>query len=81
LNSWLTLDILAKRYSKLPSEVLAQGNTIDLYVMELSAGYEAYLRRKKDNGDVVSHGKSTDELQGMLERVTNANKAKKHKDD
>ena len=63
--------MVAKRYSTLPSQVLKQGNTIDVKCALLSMQYESYLRKKVDD---ESKGKkhtdhSTEELQAMIDRV------------
>ena len=36
------LDSLGERYSMLPSQVLAQGNTLDLWVFEVAVTYRNY---------------------------------------
>jgi hypothetical protein len=44
----MTLDNIAHRYGKLPSEVLATANTLDLYVMDAAYSYRDYQQRKAD---------------------------------
>ena len=53
----------------MPTEVLREGSTIDLFVMELAIGYETYLTKKTKGGETIGHGKSQEELQGMLDRA------------
>ena len=70
---------MAKRYSCLPSEILRRGNTIDLWCMEFSVGYENYVRRKQERGEPLNHGKSQEELQAMIERAEARNASKNDK--
>jgi hypothetical protein len=60
------LDFVAKRYGKLPSEVMSTGYTIDLYCGELAVGYERYLANK-DNPQAKQPGQ--DEMQAMIDNV------------
>jgi len=53
----------------MPTEVLREGSTIDLFVMELSIGYETFLNKSKENGQTIGHGLSQEELQAMLDNV------------
>jgi hypothetical protein len=48
--SILQLDGLGKRYGMLPSQVLSQGNTFDLYVMDMALTFENYHNKKAMNG-------------------------------
>jgi len=45
------LDTLATRYSKLPSYILENANTLDLYVMDVALSFEQY-QHKKDSKNV-----------------------------
>jgi|TARA_B100001093_G_C26396657_1_gene829477 hypothetical protein len=45
------LDTLAKRYGKLPTEVLRKGDSFDLSVMDVALTYEKY-QRDKDSGSI-----------------------------
>lgn len=47
--SLLQLDGLGKRYGMLPSQVLSQGNTFDLYVMDAALTFENYHNKKAMN--------------------------------
>jgi len=38
------IDMMATRYHKLPSEILTNANTIDLYCMDLSLAYEKHCQ-------------------------------------
>lgn len=46
----LTLDTMAKRYSLLPTEVLARATTYDLYIMDAAVSYHNYQMEKASNG-------------------------------
>jgi hypothetical protein len=48
--SILQLDGLGKRYGMLPSQILSQGNTFDLYVMDMALTFENYHNKKASNG-------------------------------
>lgn len=63
----VTLDRLASRYHKLPTEVLKTASTFDLYVMDIGIRYTAIAEQKK-NGTYV---KPTPELsqEEMLEII------------
>ena len=67
----LSLDFIAKRYSKLPSEVIESGSSIDLQIANLAIEYESYLTKKaqnsKDGG--ITSDLSQEEMQAMLDRV------------
>lgn len=72
-NAWLTLDVISKRYGILPTEQLARGSTIDVFVANLGMQYENWLSKKHDKGQSAPE-KSQDELQGMLDRAKNKRK-------
>ena len=44
------IDSLARRYGKLPSEILLNSNTLDLYIMDVALTYEQYRNNKEQNG-------------------------------
>ena len=46
----LMIDGLAKRYGKLPSSILGEANTFDLYIMDASMAFENYHHKKSMNG-------------------------------
>lgn len=66
----LTLDNLAQRYGKLPSEVLSSASTLDLYVMDAAVSYRDYQQRKADGKVAVDY--TTDELQDIIRKTRNA---------
>ena len=71
----LTIDNLAYRYGKLPSQVLAEATTFDLAVLDISAKWERY-QHDKANGKLKPAGAdlSQDEMLAMLQRVREQNK-------
>jgi len=68
----LTLDFVAKRYGKLPSEVMEKGTTFDLYVGDLAVRYQNWLHEKhtdKPGGQTpqqLNHGLSQEQLRSMM---------------
>jgi len=58
---------MAERYKLLPSEILARGNTLDLYVMDAALSYHNY-QHKKAMGK-VEEDYTTDELVEMMKQV------------
>jgi len=61
--SLLQLDGLGKRYGMLPSQVLSQGNTFDLYVMDAALTFENYHNKKAmNNGKDPTPELTNDEL-------------------
>lgn len=59
------LDALARRYSVLPSVLMAQGDTFDLMVMDVAVGYEKYINSKQNN-QVDPNMYNTQDLQEKL---------------
>lgn len=43
----MILDSLAERYGKLPSEVLDQASTLDLWVYDVAVSYRNYQQEKR----------------------------------
>lgn len=70
----LTIHNLAKAYKVLPCEALAQGNTFDLYVLDVATKWQLHQQKIADQdnkypGKSVSHNLSVDQMKAMLERV------------
>ncbi len=65
----LTLDNLGERYGKLPSEVLAQGSTLDIYIMDAALTYRDYAQKKAEGKYAAQH--TTDELQQIMAKARN----------
>jgi hypothetical protein len=62
----LTIDTLAERYGMLPSMVLAQGSTLDIYIMDAALSYHDY-KSKKANGKYAGQ-ESSEELAALLRK-------------
>jgi len=71
----LTLDFVAKRYGKLPSEVMREGTTFDLYVSDLAVKYQNWLHEKHSGKKNTltpqqdNHGLSQEQLRSMMTRA------------
>jgi hypothetical protein len=64
---------VAKRYGKLPSEVMLQGNTFDLYVSDVAARYQNFLYDKSKGKNLPSSAPakelSQEEMFDMIKRT------------
>lgn len=71
MNSWLTVDFVAKRYGCLPSQVLKSGDSIDIKIAALAVAYENYLVKKEKNkaDGKITPDLSVDEMTQMLNSV------------
>lgn len=70
--SIMQIDGIAKRYGRLPSEVLKDATTFDLYVLDAALTYEQYHHKKAMNkGQDPAEYFNSDQLQEMV--------TKKHK--
>jgi len=68
--SILQIDGLGKRYGLLPSEVIAKGNTFDLYIMDCAMSFENYHNKKAANGGKAPIPNFTqDELSNLLHKA------------
>lgn len=68
----LTLDNLAHRYHCLPSEALARATTLDLYILDLSAKWEAHQHKLAQDPNYKPTPKlSQEQMLAMLERARN----------
>ena len=59
----MTLDRVGQRYGKLPSEVLRDGSTLDIMVMDISITYEK-MRQDRANG-LLPNIKEEDLIKGL----------------
>ena len=63
------IDGLARRYGKLPSEILINSNTMDLYIMDVAMSFEKYHNDKiQSNGKEPLPNYSTEELLDIFNR-------------
>ena len=70
ISVWLTVDFTAKRYGVLPSQLLREGDTIDIECANIAVGYETFVR--ENPGIKTNHGLSQDQL---LQRIKEAKRA------
>jgi hypothetical protein len=63
----MTLDNMAHRYGKLPSEILASASTLDIWVMDAAYSYRDYQQRKAEGKVAVDY--TTTELQEILAKA------------
>lgn len=64
----LWLDLMAQRYSKLPSEILESGDTLDLRIALTAMEYETWRDRKINKGHTPTHH-SQEYLQQRIDAV------------
>ena len=68
--SILQIDGLAKRYGMLPSKVISEADTFDLYIMDIALTFEQYHHKKAmNNGKDPLPDYTTDELLNMVKKV------------
>jgi hypothetical protein len=68
--SILQVDGLGKRYGLLPSEVLARGNTFDLYIMDCALTFENWHAKKAaNNGKDPIPDYTEDQLMTLLNKA------------
>ena len=72
----ISLDNVAQRYGVLPSVALQQGNTIDLLVLHTASKYNEWTQTDEYKNN---KGRTTKELQRMLEGVNNAKNKRQDK--
>ena len=65
----LTLHNLAEKYKCLPSEALQRGNTLDLYVLDVSTKWLQYQQDKADGKAPSAKQPSQEEMLAMIQRV------------
>ena len=66
----MTLDFAAKRYGVLPSQLLREGDTLDIRVAEVAVAYEKFVN--ENPGVNTTHGMSQQQLAQQMEAVRNA---------
>jgi hypothetical protein len=70
----LTIDGLGKRYGMLPSAILAQSNTFDLYIMDAAMSFENYHHKKSMNdGTAPAPDYSEDEMLDIINKIKDNN--------
>lgn len=66
-------DVMARRYSKLPSEILREADSFDIMIMDVAQTYEAYLNAK-DNKKGMEDFVNPDDLEAYHKKVTGKGK-------
>jgi len=66
MNSILQIDGMGKRYGLLPSQVIREADTFDLYIMDAAMTFEHYHNKKANTGKAPIPEYTQDELLGML---------------
>lgn len=70
----LTVHNLAKEYKVLPSEALAQGNTFDLYVLDIATKWQIHQQKiaeqeSKNPGKPITPNLTVEQMKAMMDRV------------
>lgn len=69
----LTIDALASRYGKLPSEVIKTSSTFDLFIYDTAM---SYMRKVQEGQESPNTAYTQDELLKMIQETrTNANES------
>lgn len=68
----ITVDAMAERYGKLPSEVLRDASTVDLIVFDVAVSYRNY-KEKQSKGQVDTNDYSQEDLEERMGRVRKKN--------
>jgi hypothetical protein len=67
----VTLDRMAQRYGKLPSEVLERATVLDFRIMDVADSYLNYQRTIAETGRPPPPKLSIDQMQAMMDKVKN----------
>lgn len=77
----VAIDAMAKRYGKLPSEILANASTLDLVVLDAAITFENYIQEKekaKAGGTLSAPNVSEDELMRIWKQANGENDLKQN---
>lgn len=64
----ITVDAMAERYGKLPSEVLRDASTVDLIVFDVAVSYRNH-KEKQSKGQIDTNDYSQTDLEERMGRV------------
>jgi hypothetical protein len=67
VSVWLTVDFTAKRYGVLPSQLIREGDTLDLDCAEIAVAYEQFVM--KNPGTKTNHGVSQEDLMRAMQNA------------
>jgi len=62
MNSIMQIDGIGKRYGLLPSQVIKDADTFDLYIMDAAMSFEHYHNKKQIDGKAPIPDYTDDEL-------------------
>lgn len=65
----IAIDKIAKRYGKLPSEIMAQATAFDFKCMDITESYIAYLKETQKTGRPPPPKLSVKQMQEMLNKT------------
>jgi len=68
----ITVDAMAERYGKLPSEVLRDASTVDLIVFDVAVSYRNH-KEKQSKGQIDTNDYSQKDLEERMGRVRKKN--------
>lgn len=70
----MLIDTMAERYGMLPSQVMSQANTFDIFVCDTAIGYRNYLQEKANGKDTAYNPTdySQDDLLQILKEAKGA---------
>ncbi len=66
MASIMQVDGIGKRYGLLPSQVIKEADTFDLYIMDAAMSFEHYHNKKQADGKAPIPNYTQDELQEMM---------------
>ena len=75
----MMLDAMAKRYGCLPSQALAQGDTLDIVVLNTASQWEKHCEEHQGQDGKIPPMIPEQDLQGMLDRVRSRSSDEKNK--
>ena len=62
----MQIDSIGKRYGMLPSQVIKNADTFDLYIMDAAMSFENYHNKKQSTGKAPIPQYTQDELLEMM---------------
>ena len=74
MASIMQIDGIGKRYGLLPSQVIKDADTFDLYIMDAAMSFEHYHHKKAVDGKAPVPEYTQDQLQEILGKKKDGNK-------
>lgn len=72
----LTLDTMGERYGMLPSQILSNASTLDLYIMDTAISYHKHQQKAQENKASLDYEQS--DLVAAMERTRKHREALKN---